>query len=436
MTSGPGRGACVSCAPVSPAPSLPVRPRAWLDRLVEPSFALRGAALILALLELRAALAALTGNAAEPYNGLIVQLWQLLGGDAMDRGPLLLTLSLLVFTAWCLWRLAQPQHIDQPPPHTLAWLLGLDLLAFAVTPSLAFIVTVLAGLLLRARWALGFAMLQVALAVALFLWLPTEAQRAEQQLGLLTALFTESLTMAALYGMGFGLGRLAAAQADKRRWLQAMLAERLSADELHDEQLRYGERLGLAREMHDLMGHHLTALNLQLQLADALLVRQQAEGAAAQIEKARRVAEQLLADVREAVSAQRAERRIDLSSALRALADGIDSPRIALFLDDELVRNLPPRLAHALLRCVQEAVTNCVRHARARHLQVHLQREGRELLLRIEDDGDGTTKLTPGNGLAGMNERLAELGGHARVLRHRPGFLIELRCPLETETSP
>lgn len=417
---------------MSPHPALS---RSWLDRVVEPSFALRGAALVLALLELRAALAALAGSAAEPYNGLIVQIWEQLGGDPSDRGPLLLTLSLLVFTAVCLWRLAQPQHIDQPPPRTLAWLLGLDLLAFAVTPSLAFIVTVLAGLLLRARWALGFAALQVAMAVALYLLLPTEAQRAEQELGLLPALTTEALAMIALYGMGFGLGRLAASQADKRRWMQAMLAERLSADELHDEQLRYGERLGMARELHDLMGHHLTALNLQLQLGQALLARDQAEGAATQIEKARQVAEQLLADVREAVSSQRAERRIDLSSALRALAAGIDSPVITLGLDEETVHNLSPRVAHALLRSVQEAVTNCVRHARARHLHVQLQREGAELVVRMEDDGEGAPKLSPGNGLTGMNERLAELGGSARVLRHHPGFLIELRCPRDPESS-
>ena len=83
--------------------------------MVEPSFALRGAALALALLELRAALAALAGQATEPYNGLSTQLWLRLGGDAMDRGPLLLSISLLLFTAWSLWRLAQPQHIDQPP---------------------------------------------------------------------------------------------------------------------------------------------------------------------------------------------------------------------------------------------------------------------------------------------------------------------------------
>lgn len=420
-----------------PAPaSAPHSARAWLDRLVEPSFALRGAALAIALLEFRAALAALTGSAAEPYNGLIMQVWRLAGGQPLDRAPLLLSITVLVITAWSLWRLAQPQHIDQPPPQVLGWLLGLDLLAFAVTPGLAFLVTVLAGLLLRASHALAFAALQVLLAMAIYFWLPSEAELAEQQLGLLPALITQGLYMVALHGLGFGLGRLTAAQADKRRWLQAMLAERRSNDQLHDEQLRYGERLEIARELHDLMGHHLTALNLQLQLGQALLAREQSAGAAAQLEKARGVAEQLLADVRQAVSSQRAQGRIDLSSALRTLAAGIDSPVITLGLDEDAVSNLPPRTAHALLRCVQEAVTNCVRHARARHLHIQLQLEGTQLVVRIEDDGEGQTKLQPGNGLTGMRERLQELGGQARIVRHHPGFLIELRCPKDTENNP
>lgn len=407
--------------------------RRWLDRLVEPSFALRGAAMALALLELRAALAALTGQATDPYNGLVTQLWMRMGGDAMDRGPLLLSIALLIFTAWSLWRLTQPQHIDQAPPHALAWLLGLDLLAFAVTPSLAFIVTVLAGLLLRPLWALGFAALQVLLALALYFGLPTEAQAAEQaSRGWLAAALTEGLTMLALYGLGFGLGRLAAAQAEKRRWLQAMLAERRSNEELHDEQLRYGERLEIARELHDLMGHHLTALNLQLQLGQALLQREQGAQAGAQFEKARDVAERLLADVRRAVSSQRANAGIDLSQALRLLAAGIETPLITLGLDEAVASNLPPRTAHALLRCVQEAVTNSVRHARARHVHISLQLEGRELVVCVEDDGAGQAKLQPGNGLTGMRERMAELGGQATVARQRPGFLIELRCPIET----
>lgn len=408
--------------------------RPWLDRLVEPSVALRGVALALVLLELRAALAALTGAAAEPFDGLINQLWQLGGGNARDRAPLLLSLALMLPTGWGLWRLARQPYIDTPPPRVWLWLLVLDLLAFAVTPALAFIVTVLAGVMLSARAALAFAALQVLLALGLYAVLPTEAQRQEQALGLMPALFTQGLWMVALYGLGFGLGRLTASQADKRRWLQAMLAERLSAEQLHDEQLRYSERLGLARELHDLMGHHLTALNLQLQLGEALLAREQGPAAAGALTKARGVAEQLLADVREAVSLQREQARIDLSAALHALAQGIDTPRIALTLDPHAVHDLGPRTAHALLRCVQEAVTNCVRHARARHLAIEVRTEGADVVIRIDDDGQGQPKLKAGNGLTGMRERLTELGGSLSVLRQHPGFLIEMRCPRDTET--
>jgi two-component system, NarL family, sensor histidine kinase DesK len=238
--------------------------------------------------------------------------------------------------------------------------------------------------------------------------------------------------MLALHGLAFGLGRMAAAEAEKRRWLQAVLAERLSGEQLLAEQMRYSERMEIARELHDLMGHHLTALNLQLQLGSALLAREDRPGATQALARADGVAAQLLADVREAVSQQRSSQRIDLSAALNALADaigkGIASTRIELALDDA-ARDLGPRAAHALLRSVQEAVTNSVRHAGARRVQVALRGEGAEVAVSIDDDGRGAPKWVSGNGLSGMAERMTELGGQMRVTRSSPGFRIELRCP-------
>lgn len=70
---------------MSPLAASPNAHRPWLDRMVEPSVALRGVAVALVLLELRAALAALTGAAAEPFDGLINQLWQL--GAATPATP-------------------------------------------------------------------------------------------------------------------------------------------------------------------------------------------------------------------------------------------------------------------------------------------------------------------------------------------------------------
>ncbi|PTT79322.1 hypothetical protein DBR42_21555 [Pelomonas sp. HMWF004] len=298
----------------------------------------------------------------------------------------------------------------------------MDLLAFGVTPGLPFLVTALAAVLLPARMALGFGFAQVLLNTGIYA-LP-QAGAWLDQFGLLSS-------MLALHGLAFGLGRMAAAEAEKRRWLQAVLAEQLSGEHLLAEQMRYSERMQIARELHDLMGHHLTALNLQLQLGGALLARQDAGGAGQAMGRAERVAAQLLADVREAVSQQRSSQRIDLSAALQALAEGIASTRIELALD-EAARDLGPRAAHALLRCVQEGVTNSVRHAGARRVRVELQGQGEAVTVSIDDDGRGAPNWhagRAGNGLSGMAERMTELGGQMRVSRASPGFRIELRCP-------
>jgi len=155
--------------------------------------------------------------------------------------------------------------------------------------------------------------------------------------------------------------------------------------------------------------------------------------------------------VRAAVSRERESQRINLEAALRTLAEGIASTQIELALDP-VAQDLTPRCAHALLRCVQEAVTNAVRHAGATRVRVTLEAvepaasadaapgpadraggavraTGPQVRVRVDDNGRGTRKLREGNGLKGMQERMAELGGTMQVLRHHPGFLIELNCP-------
>lgn len=408
-----------------------------LARIAQPAFVLRIAALAVCLLELASAIWGLMGNSTEPYDGVLASLYRRTGGNTHDAAFVLTCLGLVMLFAWHFWRLARQQYLDQPPANALQRVLLLDLLALMVTPGLPFLVTVLAALLLNVRKAFAFALAQVLLNVTLYWLLPSEAQRLEQlqtdlpwwlnSLGLATS-------MVALHGMAFGLGRLAAAEAERRRWFQAMLAEKDSGERLQVEQLRYAERLSMARELHDVMGHHLTALNLHLQLSDALLKRHDEAGAAQAVEKARLGAAGLLAEVRAAVSRERESQRINLEAALRTLAEGIASTQIELSLDP-VARDLSPRTAHALLRCVQEAVTNAVRHAGATrvHIALTLVGDGQaaepQVQVRVEDNGRGTRKLREGNGLKGMQERMAELGGAMQVLRHHPGFLIELNCP-------
>ncbi|MBV8603415.1 MAG: ATP-binding protein [Pelomonas sp.] len=401
-----------------------------LVRVAQPSVVLRVAALAICVLEVFAAVGALLGFRTDAYDGLVPALYQRLGGAPSDRALLLACLALVLTFAWACWRLTRDGSADQPPHHALARILTVDLLAVCVTPGLPFLVTALAAVLLRVREAFLFALFQVALNVGLYALLPSaDAPAAGVDLPGWFDKLSLLVSMAALHGLAFGLGRMAAAEAEKRRWLQVMLAERVSAEQLLAEQLRYAERLALAREFHDVFGHHLTALNLQLQLGSALLQREDATSAAQAVERAREGAARLLDDVREAVSAQRSSRRIDLSAALEALASGVESTRVELAVADA-ARDLSPRVAHALLRCVQEAVTNAVRHARATRVHVALEVDRGGLVhLRIEDDGRGAPRYAAGNGLKGMGERMAELGGRMQVSAQGPGFRIELECP-------
>ncbi|MEJ6007962.1 histidine kinase [Paucibacter sp. AS339] len=408
-----------------------------LDRIAQPGVVLRIAVLAVCLLELTATAASLLGFRSDAYDGAVAAIYLRMGGASNDPVLLISCFALVLLFAWAYWRLAVIGSADQPPRHALVHLILIDVLAICVTPGLPFLVTALAAVVLRAQSAFLFGVVQIGVSLLLNWLLPLpELVASSGPLAIPAWLDGLGLVMAmvALHGMAFGLGRMAAAEAEKRRWLQVMLAERVSAEHLQAEQLRYNERTLMARELHDVVGHHLTALNMQLQLGSALLQRGKGDDASQAVGKARECAAQLLADVRAAVSQQRSSQRIDLSAALQALAEGIALTRIELDIAPA-ARDLSPRVAHALLRCVQEAVTNSVRHAQADRVCITLSvndHEGgaaNEIRVSIDDDGKGATRLTPGNGLQGMAERMAEMGGSMRVLHSRPGFKIELCCP-------
>jgi signal transduction histidine kinase len=133
-----------------------------------------------------------------------------------------------------------------------------------------------------------------------------------------------------------------------------------------------------------------------------------------------RLADELLADIRGVVQQLRQDEGLDLGEALHALARPFPRPRLELeILDDARVVTLAQ--AEAVLRAVQEGLTNAVRHSQAHTLWVVLRREGDALLLDIRDDGRGHGELRPGNGLRGMRERFETIGGGLRVQRTRTG---------------
>jgi signal transduction histidine kinase len=194
------------------------------------------------------------------------------------------------------------------------------------------------------------------------------------------------------------------------------------------ELARAGERVRIARDLHDVLGHHLAALTVQLDLA-----RRKAEGdAKTPLEQAHSTARKMLADVRGAVTQLRND-EYDLRSALDAVVKAVTEPPIQVTFPAEL-KVSDAACAHVALRCIQEAITNTVKHAHAKKVRVVLSRQGDELMLTIEDDGAAAGAIQPGNGLRGMRERIEELGGALDVdsVAQR-GTTVRARLPMSTE---
>jgi signal transduction histidine kinase len=228
-----------------------------------------------------------------------------------------------------------------------------------------------------------------------------------------------------LIGPAFYIAGLVLRERKSRVALAAAHAQVLATQALLGETVRGAERMRIARDLHDTLGHHLTALNLHLDLA----LRQAGNAAPAALGTAHGLGKDLLAQVRGVVTHARQDHAIDLAEALRVLCAGLPALRTELHIDGEAARH-PPHVAHALFCCIQEAVTNTLRHAQATQLTIHLERDAGMTVARVADNGRGTPGIVEGNGLRGMRERLADMGGGLHVAAGGPGGLaLEMRLP-------
>ena len=209
--------------------------------------------------------------------------------------------------------------------------------------------------------------------------------------------------------------------------LRRVNSELQATQSLLAENTRIAERVRIARELHDLVGHHLTALTLNLEVVTHLVDGKVLE----HVQQAHSLARLLLADVREVVSDMRRDDMVDLADALHTLIEGVPKPRIHLDLPSEEVKTEPER-AMVLLRCVQEMITNSVRHAQAANLWIRLSMTREGLAMSARDDGIGADKVAVGNGLLGMAERLKQLGGKLEI-ESEPGSGFALHAWLPTE---
>ena len=210
-----------------------------------------------------------------------------------------------------------------------------------------------------------------------------------------------------------------------RREVESLNRELLATQQLLAEASRQGERTRIARELHDLLGHHLTALSLNLQIAERTSEGQTRE----KIGECRALARLLLSDVREAVSTLRDDKSLDLEAAIRLLVGRTPQLDVQVDIEDALEID-DVGIAQTLLRCVQEAVTNSLRHAGARECRIRIWQGDGAVHLEVSDDGRVQGEIVEGNGLAGMRERLQALRGTLQLELTGEALRLHARVPL------
>ncbi len=221
------------------------------------------------------------------------------------------------------------------------------------------------------------------------------------------------------------------------------------------------ERLRIARDLHDLLGHSLSLITLKAELAGRV-IGPDPDRAAREIAELELVARQSLSDVREAVAGFR---QPDLAGELAAARQLLDAAGIASDISADDAGDLPQAVDAALAWAVREGATNVVRHSKATHVAIRVSSGAGTAMAEVSDNGPAAAELgspasTPdaltialttgpagravrrarpafaGSGLAGLAERVRSLGGDLAAGAVEPqGFLLRVVVPLRPQAG-
>lgn len=277
--------------------------------------------------------------------------------------------------------------------------------------------------LVTAVWA-NFVPLRVSIVTILVLLPASTALMAvaNSQASLFACTWYAVLTLLVQVFVLVGVEQTAIAERARQETEQANKALREAQEQLRAHSVAE-ERLRIARELHDVVGHQLAGLTLTLETARHLPPKE----AERYLDSAQLASKELLGQVRSVVTAlrERPSHALTLEGMSRAW------PGLEVHLaDPELIGQLPGDLQHATIRLVQEALTNAVRHGSASQAWVALEIGDGTFSVVVRDDGCGVVAPVEGNGLRGMRERFAAAGGSV-VWRGVPGggFVVQASAP-------
>jgi signal transduction histidine kinase len=225
-------------------------------------------------------------------------------------------------------------------------------------------------------------------------------------------------------------------------------SRRESEREVREQERRryaYEERLRIARDVHDVVGHSLAVITMQAGVALHLLDKERAghprpDQVASSLEAIKKTSREALAELRTTLEVFRADaeeprsplpgldRLDDLIDGLRSA--GRDVTLLRAQSGDDL-QEVPAAVDQAAFRIIQESLTNIVRHAPAAHATVRLTRQAGTLTIEVYDDGPAVSVPPDGNGIRGMRERARAVGGAVRVsVREPTGLAVRADLPL------
>lgn len=343
----------------------------------------------------------------------------------------------------------------QPEAHMLDWLAIALLLA---GPALLLLhrrapEVMLGGAVAvtAAYFWLGYPWGPAPLTLALALVLATAARRRVFSWSVAGALIAALLVWAAANGGALDMARATAVSG----WLGILVlfgeAVRLRLDRIAERRAKAKEaaaraedeyRLNLARDIHDVVAHSLSMINVRASVALHLAERDPAQLRPA-LEAIKSASKDSLDQVRELLGVLRRDAPLQPGLSLAGLPQLLEDAK-GSGLVSELTYDADPRLLRERLgpagetvvyRVVQEAATNAIRHAEAARLEVRLAVEtgpgvGQTLVVSVQDDGHGPQGAPEGNGLRGMRERVATLGGALEFVELYPGSCVKARIPL------
>lgn len=275
----------------------------------------------------------------------------------------------------------------------------------------------------RLPWAIGGGVVVLATSVAFRL---VEGQAFSYVVGYELAGHAALIAGAIALGDGIRSRRRVVADAERIVALTAESARREA------EAATQATHLGLARDLHDSIGHSTSVIALHADVAREALERDEPAAAEAALRVIKDTSVSTMTELRRTVGVLR--RGVAPSSAplgvegIPALLTTLGDLRVTSLLDAE---GLPPSVDAAVFRVVQESVTNIVRHAAAREARVEVRADGEHVSVTVTDDGPARPPGpgAGGHGIAGMRERVEALGGSLSAEPTASGFRVAATIP-------